>query len=109
MKKEELPSFYIPVLKSIYWAEISGMADKLRKIEKRDDGSIGLTFLMIETKGKGARASFQGYDIVKADVGKVGAKYSEIWIRHSLLHAGCMNINKPVRFANDSKTILVLE
>ncbi len=108
MNVSDLRQMYVPVKNQRKWNQLLQFASRLRTIEPRDEGEVGKTFLMIESRGEGSRESFQDFKLIKADVGHVGGTFSEIWIRCTLT-VPSVTMNKPVKFANDSKKYLVFE
>lgn len=79
-----LETIYVP-------AKLISEAAKLRKIvlendyreiEESDSCSINNNALIIYTKGRGSRESFQGYEITRVDIGEVSSNMVDIAIYH---------------------------
>lgn len=109
MKKEDLRKMHVPKKFSGQWEQLQYLADhgRLREIEKRDEGSIGLTIVSIISRGGGFRETFQGYNVMKCHVGPVYDKFAEIWLDYD--YESMESINRPVRFGIKAHHYLVLE
>ena len=79
-----LKTLYVPESKKekfdfiLGWVRSNGA--KLREIASNDEWRSNLDCLVIITKGKAPRESFQDYQIKKIDFAKVGKAYAESYI-----------------------------
>lgn len=107
MEKSDLRQMYVPVRLKGHWEMLEKLAPRLREIEKRDEGAIGLTFIIVMTKGVGTRETFQGYECFSADVGHVADMYAEIWLKYN--HSRSDPVSAPLKFRIHSHKVLVFE
>lgn len=75
-------ALYVPVALREQAAQLMKIIQEndYRAIESKDEGTIHLNALIIETTGRGERETFRGYDIDRIDVGKVGPEMADIAI-----------------------------
>lgn len=103
--REYLKNIYIPVAARETYMRLLDILQEntYREISSIDEGKILHDSLIIETKGKGERETFQNYTIARVDVGKVGDTYIDIAI---------YNIDSqsfyPIRVKKDTIKISVL-
>jgi len=87
MEKKErmlkyLESIYVPKHHADdYTKLIQFISDHhLRDIEKADEYKTGVDMILIRTLGRGARETFQGWELVKADFDRVYSTYANAYI-----------------------------
>ena len=71
---------------------------KYRQITKKDEKSLRVQVLVLETKGKPPWDSFQGYIQDKADIFQVGAKFTDLYL---------INTKRAVRFCPKNGKVLI--
>lgn len=79
---------------------------KTRLIQREDEGSVRVKVLLIRTKGDSKRKAFEGYELMNADIHKVGNKYAEIYLYP--LNDNGFN-GTPKRICYDMPTLTILE
>lgn len=80
---EFLDSLYVPKSKRCIMQTLQHFIEenKFLKISKNESGKVARQMLIIKTKGKGARCSFDGFDIKLADFDtKIGKRYVYAYI-----------------------------
>ena len=75
---EFVKGLYIPKSKRSTVIQLLDYLDivKVRKIETNDHHTIKLSVLLIFTKGKGKRETFEDYQVIYADFDNIGRKYA---------------------------------
>ena len=88
-----LESIYVPVSLIAKHAELLRIVNEndYRGIEKYDEAHVFMNALIISTKGRGKFESFQGYQITRVDVGRVGKEFADLAIFDG------MTLAKPTR------------
>ena len=77
---------YIPKSKRSIAIQLLDYLDivKVRNIEPNDHHTIRVSILLIHTKGKGTRETFDDYQIMYADFDTIGKKYALAYFYDSL-------------------------
>ena len=103
--REYLNKIYCPVDKTAKLAQLWAIVaeNDYRAIEETDKNKKFLDCLIIETKGKGSRESFQDYLITRVDIGEVGSATASIAIYKDI------NLVTPLKVARDNIKINIPE
>lgn len=104
----EYTSAYIPkksdAQKAMLW--LSAMKAHLVHFSKKDEGSTGLRAYILSYKGNGKRRALQGISYCRVDIGKVGAKFMDVWPRRTLMEIGAPNKQiAPIRVMVDGDKV----
>lgn len=75
---------YVPNDLQNEFAMYLGCTPHFRKIAPSDAGAVGIDVAVIYLSGKKPRWSFKGYARFKADVGKVGKTFADVWLREKV-------------------------
>ena len=100
-----LNKLYCPVDKTAKLAQLRAIVaeNDYRAIEETDNNKMFRDCLIIETKGKGSRESFQDYLITRVDIGEVGSATASIAIYKD------NNLVTPLKVARDNIKINIPE
>ena len=101
-RREELTYFlnklYCPVDKTAKLAQLRAIVaeNDYRAIDEGDKNKMFRDCLIIETKGKGSRETFQDYLITRVDIGEVGSATASIAIYKDI------NLVTPLKVSKDN-------
>ena len=98
-----LDSLYIPKSKKPLILQLKQYLDivDVRHVSKEDEFKIGLSMLVIQTKGKGTRETFEDFKVYRADFNTIGKQYALVYIYS-------MSGGKPLRMDITSMKNLVI-
>ena len=80
---EYLYSLYVPKAKKYRMGQLQHQISKMsiRHISKSDAGRVNVQVLIVKTKGKGTRSSFDDYEVKLADFdSNIGKRYAYAYI-----------------------------